>query len=218
MARVLCIGDLHLPATHTKYLDFIRKLKRKYKTDTTVFIGDVLDHHSISFHQKNPELPSAIDEHKQTVKGMKAWKKTFPEAVICIGNHDERVHRLSSAAGIPSMYLVDYSDLYDTPNWKWDHSFIIDNVMYIHGTGAGGQRPAYSAAVKLGQSIVMGHVHSIAMLQVLQSPTQRIFGMNVGCGVDKNHRAMNYAKNHLNKPVISAGIIIDGKPILELLE
>ena len=103
MARVLCIGDLHLPATHTKYLDFIRKLKRKYKTDTTVFIGDVLDHHSISFHQKNPELPSAIDEHKQTVKGMKAWKKTFPEAVICIGNHDERVHRLSSAAGIPSM-------------------------------------------------------------------------------------------------------------------
>jgi len=217
MARVLCIGDLHLPAIHPDYLQFVKDLKRKYKTNTTVFIGDVLDHHSISFHQKNPELPSAIDEHEQAIKGMKAWKKAFPEAMVCIGNHDERVHRLSATAGIPSMYLVDYVELYDTPNWEWDYSFLIDDVMYTHGTGAGGQRPAYSAAIKLGHSVVMGHVHSNAMLQILQSPTQRIFGLNVGCGVNTHHRAMNYAKNHLSKPVLGAGVIIDGKPSLKLM-
>ena len=63
----------------------------------------------------------------------------------------------------------------------------------------------------------MGHIHSVGAVQVLQSPTQRIFGMNVGSGVDKDHRAMDYAKNHLNKPVISAGIVIDGKPIYEIM-
>ena len=217
MSRVLCISDLHLPATHPDYLQFVKGLKRKYKTDTTVFIGDVLDHHSISFHQKHPEMPCAISEHEHTVKGLKAWKKAFPEAMVCIGNHDERVHRLSSASGIPSMYLVDYKELYDTPDWEWDHSFTIDGVLYIHGTGCGGQRPAYLASVRLGCSVVMGHVHSIGSLQVLQSPTKRTFGMNVGCGVDTNHRAMDYAKNHLSKPVIGAGIIIDGHPRLELM-
>jgi len=217
MARVLCIGDLHLPAIHPDYLQFVKNLKRKHKTDTTVFIGDVLDHHSISFHQKNPELPSAIDEHEEATQGMKVWKKAFPDAMVCIGNHDERVHRLSATAGIPSMYLVDYSELYNTPLWEWDHSFVIDDVLYIHGTGAGGQRPAFNAAVKLGHSVVMGHTHSNAMLQVLQSPSKKFFGMNVGCGVDTHHRAMNYAKNHLNKPVLGAGIIIDGKPSLELM-
>ncbi len=217
MARVLCIGDIHLPATHEDYLGFIKKLKRKYKTDTTVFIGDIVDMHAISYHQKNPELPSAIDEHEAVVKGLKAWKKAFPEAYVCIGNHDERVHRLSATAGIPSVYLTDYKELYDTPGWDWDYDFYIDGVQYIHGTGLSGQQPAFTAAQKLGHSVVMGHVHSVAGVKIQQTVTKRIFGMNVGCGVDMNHKAMNYSKAHLNKSVISAGIIIDGIPILELL-
>jgi len=28
---------------------------------------------------------------------------------------------------------------------------------------------------------------------------------------------MNYAKNHLSKPVLGAGVIIDGKPSLKLM-
>ena len=55
MARVLVIGDLHLPAEHPDYYAFIKDVKRKYRTDTTVFIGDIVDHHAISFHKKHPE-------------------------------------------------------------------------------------------------------------------------------------------------------------------
>jgi len=217
MARVLCIGDLHLPATHPDYLQFVKGLKRKYRTDTTVFIGDVIDHHSLSFHTKHPELPSAIDEYNQVAQGMKDWKRAFPEAMVCIGNHDERVHRLSATAGIPSMYLMNYQDVYETPDWTWEQSFMIDDVMYIHGTGTSGQRPAFTAAMKLGHSAVMGHCHSIAGVHVFQSEKLRIFGMNVGAGVDRHHRAMDYAKNHLNKPVLSAGVVIDGIPYLEIM-
>ena len=110
MTRVLVIGDLHLPAEREDYLDFCRKLKRKYKTTETVFIGDVLDHHAVSFHDKPPEADSAAEEYAKFTEKLKSWKKSFPSAKVCIGNHDERVHRLSASVGIPSMYLKEYKD------------------------------------------------------------------------------------------------------------
>ena len=88
MARVLVIGDLHLPAEREDYLDFCRSVKKKYRTDTTVFIGDVIDHHSISFHDKFPDSPNAKDEHADVMLSMADWKKSFKEAKVCIGNHD----------------------------------------------------------------------------------------------------------------------------------
>ena len=96
MSRVLVIGDLHLPAEKQGYFDFVKKIKRKYKTDTTVFIGDVLDHHSISFHKKHVESGGPVQEFKEAFESMAKWKRLFPKARVCIGNHDERVMKLSS--------------------------------------------------------------------------------------------------------------------------
>ena len=108
MSRVLVIGDLHLPAEREDYLDFCRDVKKKYKTNTVVFIGDVIDHHSISYHDKHPESEGAQQEYGLVMQSLKNWRKIFKHAKVCIGNHDERVHRLASSSGIPSMYLKDY--------------------------------------------------------------------------------------------------------------
>jgi UDP-2,3-diacylglucosamine pyrophosphatase LpxH len=114
MARVLIIGDLHLPAVHPDYLEFCKSLKKKYRTNQTVFIGDVVDLHSISFHKKHPESDAAILEYEKAMSDLKEWKRAFPVASVCIGNHDERIHRLAADSGIPPMYLRDYHNLYDT--------------------------------------------------------------------------------------------------------
>ena len=53
MARVLAIGDLHEPATHPGYLDFCLDLYEVWDCDTVVFLGDIVDHHNISFHAKD---------------------------------------------------------------------------------------------------------------------------------------------------------------------
>ena len=82
MSKVLVIGHLHLPAERKDYLDFCKSLKKKYKTDTTVFIGDVIDHHSISFHNKHPEEDAALAEYHRVQQAMKAWKKSFGVAKI----------------------------------------------------------------------------------------------------------------------------------------
>ena len=218
MARVLVIGDLHLPAEREDYIDFCRSVKKKYRTDTTVFIGDVIDHHSISFHDKFPDSPNAKDEHADVMLSMADWKKSFKEAKVCIGNHDERVHRLASASGIPSMYLKEYQTIYGTPHWEWSHEFEIDGVYYTHGTGTSGIRPAMSIALARGQSVVSGHVHSVGCINTAIGPTdQLLFGFNVPNGVDRHHKLMYYGRNFLKKPVNGAGVVIDGKPYMEIM-
>ena len=218
MARVLVIGDLHLPAEHPDYYSFIKDVKRKYRTDTTVFIGDIVDHHAISFHKKHPESDSAMTEHKKILDDIKKWKKLFPSAHVMIGNHDERIERLSADVGIPPVYIKSYAETWGTPGWEWSYVLEIDGVGYTHGTGTSGMFPAFNNTKLTGKSWVMGHTHSVAGLQWMNTSEDKyLFGMNVGCGVDANHIVMNYAKNYIKKPIISAGVIIDGHPYLETL-
>ena len=39
--------------------------------------------------------------------------------------------------------------------------------------------------------------------------------MDTGCGIDANHPAMNYGRNMLSKPILSAGVVLDGIPYHE---
>lgn len=217
MSRVLVIGDLHCPAVLEGYLDFTRHVKKKYKTDTTVFIGDVVDHAAISFHKKNPEHPDAMNEYRMAMDSIVEWRKTYPNAYVTIGNHDERVARLAADAGIPGHYLKNYSEVYNTPNWRWVTHVEIDGVYYYHGVGAGSNYPAINAAKMRLQSVVMGHYHSVAGINWVCGPTNRVFGMNVGSGVDREHPAMEYGSAYLRKPIVSVGVVIDGHPYLELM-
>lgn len=218
MARVLVVGDLHCPAVHPRYLGFVKKIQKKYSTDRTVFIGDVVDHAAISFHKKHPENPAAMDEYRQAMTELKKWIKAFPEATVTIGNHDERVARLAADAGIPDHYLRTYNDVYGTPNWNWVPSIDIDGVHYYHGIGASGLYPSFNSAKMRLQSVVMGHYHSVASINWICGPTSRLFGMNVGSGIDREHPAMKYGSAYLKKPILSCGVVIDGHPYLELLD
>jgi predicted phosphodiesterase len=215
----LIIGDLHLPAEREDYLAFCKKMKRKYRTDQTIFIGDILDHHAISYHEKHPESDGAVGEYDKAMKSMRKWYKAFPNALVCIGNHDERVHRLAASSGIPAMYLREYSDVYDTPTWDWAYEHEVDEVFYYHGTGSSsGLCPAFNTAKARLQSCVAGHVHSTAGILYTSGPTGvKIFGMNVPGGVDKDHPLMYYSRNFLRKPINGVGIVKNGKPYLEVM-
>ena len=84
MARVLVIGDTHFPAVHKDYFGFISNMYTKHNCNKVIHIGDVVDHHNISFHQKNPENESAIAEYEAALKCIKKWYKKFPDMDICI--------------------------------------------------------------------------------------------------------------------------------------
>jgi len=215
--RVLVIGDLHEPVSHPAYLQFCKDLYKKWKCNRVVFIGDIVDWHAISSWVKEPNCPGPKDEYKLAKPKVQKWYKTFPKAKVCIGNHDERPERLAKSVSIPANFLKNYNVLWGTDGWQWDYEFIIDGVYYFHGTGQGGIHPAWNVASKMLMSVVMGHCHSKAGVKWRVNPYQRIFSMDVGCGIDVKAWQFVYGKHCKDRPVLSAGIVINGIPYHEIM-
>lgn len=212
MSRVLVIGDPHEPVCHPGYLAFCRDLRRQYKTTKTVIIGDIVDHHAISFHAANPMCPGPNDEYLLTKQKMRMWHKDFPNAVVTIGNHDSRVVRLAESVNMPAKYLRDYNEVWKTPTWQWVEDIIIDDVYYFHGIGRSGMHPAFNAMKDMLQSVVMGHCHTASGIKWRANPSRRTFGMDTGCGIDVDAFQFAYGKHMRLRPVLSAGVVIDGTP------
>ncbi len=211
--RVLVIGDIHLPAVHPRYLDFCRDTRDRWKCSKIVFIGDVVDHHNISFHPREVDAPSVGAEMDMAMEGVAEWRDEFPSAVVTIGNHDERIYRKAASAGIPGRTLLSYAKLWETPKWSWQEDIVIDGVHYFHGTNHSGDRPALLAARASMQSTVIGHCHSVAGFQWQAGPNGWIFGCDVGCGIDIHHIAMRYGRALSRKPILGAAVVIDGEPL-----
>jgi Calcineurin-like phosphoesterase len=218
MSRTLVIGDLHEPVAHPGYMQFCKDLYREFRCNLAVFIGDVVDWHAISFHDNEPECPGAGDEYEQTKVKIKTWHKAFPNAFVCIGNHDARPARLAKTVGIPEKFLLDYNTLWETPTWKWDYDFLIDEVYYCHGTGTSGIHPAWNRSGQMLMSTVMGHLHSAAGVSWRVNPMRRTFAMDVGCGIDRDTFQFVYGKACTRKPILAAGVVIDGLPHHRIME
>jgi len=217
MSRVLIIGDTHCPCEHPNYMRFCKDLRDEWRCDTFVHIGDVVDFTSVSFHAKNPELPGPKDEYELALQCVKKWYKAFPKLTVTLGNHCERVFRKAASADIPAFFLRDYSEMWKTPGWGWVNDIIIDDVYYYHGVGSGGLYPAFNKARSMGMSVVSGHTHAAAGVWWTASPRHRFFGLNVGCGIDIEQLAFDYGKHYSRKPILSAGVVIDGIPYLEIM-
>lgn len=215
--RVLAIGDIHAPVAHPGYLSFCQDLQEEWQCEQVVFIGDVVDHHAISFHVKNPNCPGAHDEYTMTRECIQSWYRAFPVARICIGNHDERVLRLAEAANIPSVYIRTFTETWGTETWDWQFDHILDGAYYFHGTNQGGIHPAWNAAGKMLMPVVMGHCHARAGVKWRANPKQRVFSVDTGCGIDVGAFQFAYGKHIKERPILSAAVILDGVPYHEIM-
>jgi predicted phosphodiesterase len=204
--RVLAIGDPHEPFCLKKYLRFCKDIDRKESCNRVVFIGDMIDNHYSSYHETDPDGFSAGQELDRAIEGVQKWYKAFPEAYVCIGNHDRMAYRKAFSAGVSYRWLTKYNDLLGTPGWKWVESVDIDGVKYCHGDG----KKALQRARADMQSVVQGHYHTESYVQWVVGSNFKVFGMQVGCGIDHKSYAMAYGK-HGPKPAIGCGVIKGGK-------
>ena len=99
--RIGITGDLHEPFTHPGYRRFSEDTFDAHKVQQTVFIGDIVDNHAISFHDHDPNGRSAEDEAAAAERAVAKWYTTFTKAKVCIGNHDARHFRLAQKNGLP---------------------------------------------------------------------------------------------------------------------
>jgi predicted phosphodiesterase len=213
--RVLVIGDIHCPVDHPGYLYFCSDLYDQWDCDHVVFIGDLADNHAISFHAKNPQCPGPSDEYELTLECIQEWNKVFPVADVCIGNHDDLILRQAETISLPAKYLRNFAEIWDTPDWDWDYEFMIDDAIYLHGTGRSGVHPAWNALPKKMKSVVMGHCHSRSGVKWKATRQERFFAMDTGCGIDVEAFQFAYGKHIDERPILSAGVVIDGVPFVE---
>lgn len=208
MSRVLCIPDTHIPFHHPDGLDFCKKVYKQYKCDTVIFTGDVLDQYCFSRYPKNPLLPNAVDEWKNSIKGLKGWIKAFPTANMILGNHDLRLFKRISDAGIPAYFMKSVHELLELPDtWQVAEEFECDGVLYVHGEGLNDDPRA--AIKKVGQSVVYGHTHKAGIAHYA-CRLDRKFAMNNGCLVDLKALAFEYSKSMHQKAMLGVGVVIDG--------
>jgi len=210
--NVLVIGDTHEPFCKEGYLEFCQKVQIEYNCGTVVHIGDLVDNHAVSYHESDVDGRSAGDEYKLALEKCELWYKAFPEVLICIGNHDRLPFRKAFTAGLPKNWLKSYQEMFNSPKgWKWDFIHKVNGVIYQHGTGMSGEMASINAARENRTSTVLGHMHTVCNTRFLASYKDLIFGMNVGCGIDHNKYAFAYGKENTRKPVLSCGVVLQGK-------
>jgi len=209
-ANSLIIGDSHIPFEHPHYLDFVVQIQKRVKCKNVFHIGDLVDNHSISYHEKDPDGKSPKEEYKDAKKKLLLWKKAFPEMRICRGNHDCLVDRKGRTAGLPSEVFKQYREIWEFPEgWVDDWDFDFHGVYLTHGTGYSGKNAHVQAAYDARKSAVIGHIHSVGAVQYIDTGTRPIFGMQVGCGIDRRKYAFAYGKDFRYKPILGCGVMTD---------
>ena len=204
------IGDCHIPFELPNYLEFCLQIFERCKCEQFVHIGDLVDNHAISYFEHDPNGKSPEDEMKEADEHLEQWFRAFPSLFLCRGNHDRLVDRKCRTSGLPDRVFKPFREIWGLPKgWIDDFSFEIDGVRYIHGTGLGGDNAHTKAASQNRQSTVIGHTHSKGAIDYLVSEKDRIFGMNVGCGIDRKTYAFEYGRDFTKKPVISCGVVTD---------
>ena len=204
--NILIIGDLHEPFCLDGYLEFCRNQQEKYNCGTVVFIGDLVDGHSWSYHETDVDGQGQNEEIRKAKEKLKRWYHTFPTAKCTLGNHDLLVTRKAKTHGLSQQFIKSFNEIWEAPKtWEFGYEFIIDNVRYTHGD--------LGSAIKIAKesriSTVQGHLHTESYIQWSVSEKDRIFGLQVGCGIDHKRYAFEYAKPLAKKPIIACAVILD---------
>lgn len=211
-SRVLVIGDLHTPFDLDGYFDHCVEVYEKYNCNKVVFIGDVIDNHYSSYHETSADGMGGGEELELAINRLRRWYNKFPKAYVTIGNHDRIIMRKAQTSAVPKKWIKSYKEVLEVPSWKFVEEVEIDGVLYIHGEGGTARTKAKADL----QSVVQGHLHTQAYTEYFVGRKSRIFGTQVGCGIDHTSYAMAYAKAG-KKPAVGCAVIVDGKTAINEL-
>ena len=229
-SSILNISDLHAPYEHPDALAFLSALQNAYHFDRIINTGDETDGHAISFHDSDPDLPSAGDELHQAREFLKKLHEIFPVQDIVHSNHGSLIYRRKQSAGLPRAAMQSYRGyLFGEmrkdgsthfpddigARWRWHDDLEItlpdgEKVLYAHGLSAN----VKLAVQKSGISVVQGHYHSTADCVAIQGPRGSArFGITGGCLIDPKSYAFAYGRNIPLRPVIGCSGILDSMPV-----
>ena len=202
--NVLVIGDLHEPFCLDGYLDWCIEQYYTYNCTEVVFIGDVIDNHFSSYHETSADGMGGADELEFAIKRIARWRNAFPMATVIIGNHDRIIMRKAQTSAIPSKWIKSYKEVLETPDWNFVERYETDGVQYIHGEG-GTARTKCRADM---MNTVQGHLHTQCYTEHYVGKRFRVYGTQVGCGINHKAYAMAYAK-YGKRPAVGCAVVLN---------
>jgi predicted phosphodiesterase len=208
---VLVCPDTHFPFEHTDTFRFLKHLRDQYQPDIFVHIGDECEFASLSFHEKDPDMPGAADEYKAALNSMAKLYEIFPDALIAKSNHTSRAWRIAFSSGLPSEMIKSYTEILKAPpGYSWHERIMINGVCYIHGDPKSGENAAKSWMQENKCSTVIGHTHQSGGVGYSASPFNQTFWLNCGALIDLEAIPFKYSAKYANKATLGAGLVIGG--------
>lgn len=205
---VMAIPDLHFPYHHPDALKFLISVYEEMQPDLVICLGDEVDMAALSFHDKDPSMPSAKDEYEAAIEHLGDLYRAFPNMLVCQSNHTSRPFRVAHKAGLPVHYMKSYEEFLQAPKgWSWHDRIVINDVMYIHGDPKSGRNAAWAWMNENKMSTVIGHIHGHGGVQYSASPYKKTFALNAGCLIDERAMAFRYGAKYAHKATLGCGII-----------
>jgi len=214
--KILIISDLHYPYAHKDSLPFLKAVKSWLKPDKVINIGDEVDYHAISFHDKDPDLDNATQELLKARDDIKKLEKVFPKMDLLHSNHGSLVFRKRKYHGLPDYIIKDYADILDVnkKNWKWHDKLILHDkygsYYFVHNMN----KDPLKSSMSIGMNFIQGHYHTDFQIKYWSSPEALKWGLSVGCLIDKDSLAFAYSRVNIRRPILGCAYIEDGIPNL----
>lgn len=207
---------MHLPYGHPDSLQFLTAIKKRYRPDYVVCIGDEVDSHAMSFHNHDPDLFGAQHELQEAKKKLAHIYKLFPKVSVVDSNHGSLVYRRAMASGMPRDTIKSYNEILGAPKgWVWKNDLILtatndQQIYFCHSKGS----DVLKTSQAMGMSMVVGHHHQQFEIRYWSNPNHLHFGMTVGCLIDDKSLAFSYNRVSVKRPIIGCGIVLGGYPRL----
>lgn len=215
-SRILLISDLHIPYHHPDALEFLQYLKDQYNPTRVICGGDELDKHALSYHDSDPDLPSAGDELRASLPVVAELEKMFPEIDILESNHGSLIWRKAKTHGIPRHYIKTYQDVLGVGRgwlWHFDMTLKLPNgqFCYLHH---GKVTDVLKLSQQMGMNAIQFHYHERFKVEYWGNSTGLFWALQSGCLIDDDSYAFSYNNVNLKRPIIGTTVIIESQPIL----
>lgn len=215
--NILFISDTQIPYEHPDAYDFLAYVKNRFKTHRAIHIGDEVDLATISYHEKDPDGISQVEELNLSRVGLKRLSKLFPKLDILWSNHGSLFFRKAKTAGLSRQYIKTPQEVWGvSKDWNWYDQIILKypkmpDILCVHNLSGNNLNNIKNRQC----SVIQGHYHSKLSIECMtNNKGELIFGATVGCLIDRFHTNFDYAKNKAGVQQLGVLVLLSGQPVI----
>lgn len=196
----LVISDLHVPCHDRTTIELAVRQAKRDGVAGVLLNGDVVDHHELSTHDKDPSLPRYVEEVR-IGRELLAWLRAeFPRqrVVYKAGNHEARLQRYIAgrAPAIEALEGVSLASVLrfaDRGVEGVDDATVIrlGKLNVVHGheyKGGGGVNPARWLYLKARSVALTSHFHRTSEHHAKDIGGKHEAAWSIGCACDLHPR------------------------------